>query len=309
MCGFTCSCEELGSTIDGTAIVIILVHRCLTWFLRSHHETDWISNQHDQTKQKTIDAQESIAKSSDFRGTKTFAGGWVIVNGGAPFGSMLLNGETSLVSWVSADCWPLKLYSSLTVGKVGRHLCFLMINPAFKIMKSGLAAYNISWHFGSRVGSESFDWLLVGRIGRKIFSKMPLRPLCWNSNLNSILVLWPCSGWIQLTHMFPSVGSPVPLDLCKTGPYGTYRTGVETQVVPSLVSVTVIVRWLVPKTRHRTFVVVKMRWNTGKRISISARDTKQKHVRECQLLWLEWLQNLEHLKTSSGKVWMENVRG
>lgn len=32
-------------------------------------------------------------------------------------------------------------------------------------------AYNISWHFGSRVGSERFDWLLVGPIGRNIFFK------------------------------------------------------------------------------------------------------------------------------------------
>lgn len=193
-----------------------------------------------------------------------------------------------------------------------------MLLKSWNQAASGL--YNISWHFGSRVGSERFDWLLV-RIGRNIFSKMPLRPLCWNWNLNSILVLWPCSGslvgsnWLicfqVLAHPIMFITSfTISLGpVLFTGPYGTYRTGVETQVVLSLVSVTVIFRWLVPKTRHRTFVVVKMRWNTGSCISISARDTKQKHFRECQLLWLEWLENLEDLKTSSGKAWMENVRG
>lgn len=177
---------------------------------------------------------------------------------------------------------------------------------------------NISWHFGSRVGSERFDWLLVGPIGRKIFSKMPLRPplkLESQFNLGSLALFWLDSidsyvskSWLTRLCSFTSFTISLGPVLF-TGPYGTYRTGVETQVVLSLVSVTVIFRWLVPKTRHRTFVVVKMRWNTGSRISISARDTKQKHFRECQLLWLEWLENLEDLKTSSGKAWMENVCG
>lgn len=71
-----------------------------------------------------------------------------------------------------------------------------MINHAFKIMKSGrerpIQHFVTFWVQGWV--RKVFDWLLVGRIGRKIFSKMPLRPLCWNSNRNSILVLWPCSG-------------------------------------------------------------------------------------------------------------------
>ena len=120
----------------------------------------------------------------------------------------------------------MNLYSSLTAGKVGRHLCFLMINHAFKIMKSGrkrpIQHFVTFWVQG---WSERFDWLLVGPIGRKIFSKMPLRPplkLESQFNLGSLALFW-FTGWIQLTHMFPSLGSPdyvhshsspFPLDLC-----------------------------------------------------------------------------------------------
>ena len=84
--------------------------------------------------------------------------------------------------------------------------------------------------------SERFGWLLVRIVSGRLV-KMPLRPpvlkLESQFNLGSLALFW-FTGWIQLTHMFPSLGSPVPLDLCKTGPYGTYRTGVETQVVLSL---------------------------------------------------------------------------